>query len=49
MNKNNKKIDKKCLKNKIEEIWSDNKFDPNGSYLGMGIDEEEPIQDADDL
>lgn len=25
------------------------KFDPNGSYTGVPIDGEEPVQDADDL
>ena len=49
MRKNNNKIDKKSKENEIEEIWKNNKFDPNGSYVGTGTLEDEPVQDADDL
>ena len=49
MRKNNNKIDKKSKEKQIEEIWQDDKFDPNGSYVGTGSLEGEPVQDADDL
>ncbi len=49
MRKNSKKIDKKHTENEIEEIWGDDKFDPNGSYVGTGTIDEIPVQDADDL
>lgn len=48
MKKNIKKFDKNKEKS-IENIWADDKFDPNGSYIGNAIDEKRPIQDADDL
>ena len=49
MFKNKKKINKKCLKKSIEEVWKNNKNDPNGSYIGTADDLGRPIQDADDL
>ncbi len=49
MRKNKNKIKKNIKENKIEEIWGENKFDPNGSYVGTGVLEETPVQDADDL
>ena len=36
-------------KNTLEEIWQDNKNDPNGSYTGTSLDDDVPVQDADDL
>ncbi len=47
--KNNKKINEKCTEKEIQEIWSENKFDANGSYVGTGLLGTEPVQDADDL
>ncbi len=49
MRKNRNKIKKNFKENEIQEIWGENKFDPNGSYVGTGTLEEEPVQDADDL
>lgn len=49
MKKNKNKIKNKCDKNEIKEIWQDDKFDPNGSYVGTGALEGTPVQDADDL
>ena len=49
MRKNKNKIKKNIKENKIEEIWGENKFDPNGSYVGVAENKTEPVQDADDL
>ncbi len=43
------KNNKNSLKNDLEEIWGENKNDPNGSYTGNSDDGGKPIQDADDL
>ena len=43
----NKNFDE--LKEKIKKVWKDNKFDPNGSYIGTSELNEEPVQDQDDL
>ena len=49
MRKNIKKIKEKTLEKSLEEIWGDNKKDPNGSYIGTPDDYGRPVQDADDL
>ena len=49
MKKNKNKIKKNPDINEIKEIWRENEFDPNGSYVGVGESGENPIQDADDL
>ncbi len=49
MRKNIKKIKEKTHEKSLEEIWGDNKNDPNGSYIGTPDDYGRPIQDADDL
>ena len=49
MTKNNKKINEKYKEKKIEEIWGNDKFDPNGSYIGNATIDKNPVQDADDL
>ena len=39
-------------KNKVQEIidgFSENRFDPDGSYTGNPTNGEKPVQDADDL
>lgn len=49
MSKNKKKINEKYLEKSINEIWKNNKNDPNGSYTGTADDLETPVQDVDDL
>lgn len=49
MRKNNKKIKEKTTEKSIEEIWNDDDFDPNGSYVGTADGFDYPVQDADDL
>ena len=49
MTKNNKKTNEKYREKEIEEIWGENAFDPNGSYVGTNSFNGEPVQDADDL
>lgn len=48
MKKNLKKFDKNKEKS-IENLWADDKFDPNGSYVGTPVQDIKPVQDADDL
>ena len=47
--KNNKKINKKPLKNIANDSLKSSKFDPFGSYTGVSTDGEKPVQDQDDL
>ena len=49
MRKNKNKTVKNSKENKIEEVWTDDRFDINGSYIGTGTLEDMPVQDADDL
>lgn len=49
MKKNKNKIKKNPDINEIKEIWRENKFDPNGSYVGISENQTDPVQDADDL
>jgi hypothetical protein len=49
MRKNIKKINEKANEKSLEEIWTEDEFDPNGSYTGTSEDYRRPIQDADDL
>lgn len=48
MNKENKLNIKKMIKEVKKEL-NPAKFDPNGSYTGLTIDGEMPVQDQDDL
>ena len=43
------KIDMEKLTADLEKIWKQNKFDPNGSYIGNSKIDKEPAQDQDDL
>lgn len=49
MQKYIKKLNKKSLEKSLEDIWNNNKNDPNGSYTGTPDDFGKPVQDADDL
>lgn len=40
-------MDKKT--EKVVNAYHETKFDPNGSYTGLGQHDEYPVQDADDL
>ncbi len=49
MKKNIKKINNKAFNEALKKIWKPGKFDPYGSYSGVCLDYERPVQDQDDL
>jgi hypothetical protein len=47
--KNNQKNIKNKIKNVVKNRNKGSKFDPFGSYTGVSVDGERPVQDQDDL
>lgn len=49
MKRNIKRINNKAFNDALKKIWKPGKFDVNGSYSGISLDYEYPVQDVDDL
>lgn len=49
MKRNIKKINNEAFLRSVRRVWKPGKFDPYGSYSGVCLDYEKPVQDQDDL